>query len=178
MYAQRINGVWTELRGNIVFSPTVYQTAESLTDEQRTDFGVYLIVDMPYHELSPSQKLGKPIYTIAGNTVERTWPAIDKTPDEIAADQQALQNQIVSETQRRLDEFAQTRGYDSILSACTYATSSVPKFRSEGQYCVDARDATWAKLYEILAEVQSGARPAPSGYADIEPDLPVLAWPE
>jgi hypothetical protein len=30
----------------------------------------------------------------------------------------------------------------------------------------------------MLAEVQAGLRPIPSGYADIEADLPPLAWPE
>lgn len=93
-----------------------------------------------------------------------------KSPEE-------LQSEIVAATQQRLDDFARTRGYDGILSLCTYATSTVPKFAAEGQYGVEARDATWAKLYEILAEVEAGTRPMPSGYADIEPLLPPLEWP-
>lgn len=93
-----------------------------------------------------------------------------KTPEMVM-------NECVDGTQSRLDAFAQTRNYDGILSACTYATSTVPKFQAEGQYCVEARDATWAKLYQIMAEVQAGTRPMPSGYADIEGDLPVLQWP-
>jgi hypothetical protein len=90
---------------------------------------------------------------------------------------QTLQESIVKQTQDRLDTFAKTRNYDGILSAATYATSTVPKFQQEGQYAVVARDQTWATLYEILAEVQTGTRPAPTSYADIEPELPVLAWP-
>lgn len=88
-----------------------------------------------------------------------------------------IQASIVSATQQRLDAFARTRNYDGILSACTYATSAVPKFAAEGQYAVQARDATWATLYTILAEVEAGTRPLPSGYADIEQDLPALTWP-
>lgn len=88
-----------------------------------------------------------------------------------------LQQSIVAATQLRLDTFFQTRNYDGVLSACTYATSAVPKFAAEGQYAVQARDATWAALYTILAEVEAGTRPVPSGYADIEQDLPALAWP-
>jgi hypothetical protein len=88
-----------------------------------------------------------------------------------------LQAEIVAATQKRLDDFARTRNYDGILSACTYATSTVPKFAAEGQYCVTARDATWASLYTILGEVQAGTRPVPSGYEDIEGDLPALVWP-
>jgi hypothetical protein len=90
---------------------------------------------------------------------------------------QTLQESIVKQTQDSLDTFAKTRNYDGILSASTYATSTIPKFQQEGQYALEARDQTWATLYEILAEVQAGTRPAPQSYADIEPDLPVLAWP-
>jgi hypothetical protein len=93
-----------------------------------------------------------------------------------AAAAKTLQDSIIAATQQRLDAFAQTRNYDGILSACTYATSTVPKFKTEGQYCVEARDATWATLYAILAEVQAGTRPVPSSFADIESELPVLAW--
>lgn len=84
---------------------------------------------------------------------------------------------ITDSTQKRLDDFARTRNCDGILSACTYAASTVPKFAAEGQYCVERRDATWAKQYAIMAEVEAGARPMPTGYADIEAELPPLAWP-
>lgn len=88
-----------------------------------------------------------------------------------------MQAEIVEAVQRRLDSFAQTRNYDNILSACTYASSSVPRFASEGQAAVDARDATWATLYTLLGEVQAGTRPMPESFADVEPLLPVLEWP-
>ena len=91
---------------------------------------------------------------------------------------EALQSEIVQAVQLRLDTFAQSRNYDSILSACTYATSVIEKFSSEGQYAVNARDMTWAELYTILGEVQAGERPMPTGYAEIESELPVLVWPE
>lgn len=94
-----------------------------------------------------------------------------------AAKARALQAHVVAATQARLDTFAQTRNYDGILSACTYATSSITNFQAEGQYAVDARDSTWAALYTIIGEVQAGTRPMPAGFADIEADLPVLAWP-
>jgi hypothetical protein len=90
----------------------------------------------------------------------------------------AVKNQIIDATQKRLDDFAQTRNYDGILSACTYATSSIEKFQSEGMYCVNARDETWGTLYDILAAVQGGSRPVPESYADIENELPSLVWPE
>ncbi len=94
----------------------------------------------------------------------------------IAAEQQRLIATITAEVQQRLDGFAQTRNYDGILSACTYATSTVPQFATEGQYCVNARDSTWAALYAVMADVQAGTIPMPSGIDDIS--LPVLEWPE
>ena len=84
---------------------------------------------------------------------------------------------IVEATQARLDDFAKTRNYDGILSACTYASSAITKFQTEGQYCVDARDNTWATLYTIMGEVQAGTRPMPGSWADVEILLPVLTWP-
>ena len=84
---------------------------------------------------------------------------------------------IVIETQARLDTFAQTRGYDRILSACTYASSANAGFSAEGQYCVIARDTTLATLYSIMADVEQGLRGVPSGYSDIKAELPVLEWP-
>lgn len=94
-----------------------------------------------------------------------------------------VESGIVAATQARLDTFAQTRNYDGILSACTYAGSTNAQFAKEGTYCVAARDNTWNTLYTILAQVQAGNWPTtgagkqPSGYSDIEASLPALAWP-
>ena len=98
---------------------------------------------------------------------------------ELAAEieRQRIEQEIVTSVQGRLDAFARTRNYDGILSACTYAASSVPRFKADADYCVAARDNTWAALYAGLAEVLAGTRPMPTGYADIEPLLPELVWP-
>ena len=97
-------------------------------------------------------------------------PAPQKTPEEI-------QVEVVQATQARLDSFAQTRNYDDIKSACGYAGCSVAKFDAEGSYCRDARAETWDALYTLLAEVEAGTRPMPTGFAEIEPLLPALSWP-
>lgn len=105
------------------------------------------------------------------------WVAsyVPPAPEPLTPEQ--LQAMVVQATQQRLDDFARTRNYDGILSACTYADSSVPKFATEGQYAVTARDATWAALYALLAEVQAGTRPAPASFDDVQPLLPALEWP-
>jgi hypothetical protein len=92
-----------------------------------------------------------------------------KTLEEIIAE-------FSAKVQARLDTFARTRGYDGILSACTYATSMYQKFSTEGQYCVNSRDATWAKCHEVLNDVQSNQRSVPT-WEELEAELPVLSWP-
>lgn len=117
-----------------------------------------------------------PIFTDNDDATAEEQQAIyvaQKTAEKNAA----LQESIVSATQKRLDDFAKTRNYDGVLSLCTYATSTNVNFKMEGQYGVEARDATWSKLYQIMAEVEAGTRPMPNGYADIESELPTLTWP-
>jgi hypothetical protein len=112
-----------------------------------------------------------------GSTWTQAWEVYALSADEIAQNLQDLKDQIARDTQRHLDDFAKTRNYDGMLSLCTYATSTNPTFAAEGQYGVESRDATWAALYAMLAEVEAGTRPVPSGFADIEPELPALVWP-
>lgn len=78
--------------------------------------------------------------------------------------------------QRRLDEIAAERGYDSILSLCTYATSSVPKFQIEGQYGVELRDQCWTTGYAVLAEIAAGDRDWPTDEEALAM-MPEMAWP-
>lgn len=107
---------------------------------------------------------------------------VEMTPEEIDAhlNPPPAPEQIIAQytaaVQKHLDDFARTRGYDGILSAATYATSTVPKFKAEGQYAVEARDATWAKCYEVLAAVEAGSRPMPT-LDELLAELPVLTWP-
>lgn len=126
-----------------------------------------------YREVTPEQDS-------LGNWM-RTYEVYDLDPEQAAANQaehvKRLTESIVQQTQQRLDNFAKTRNYDSILSLATYATSTNQKFQAEGQYGVTARDATWARLYEIMTEVEAGTRPMPNSFEDIEPELPTLEWP-
>jgi hypothetical protein len=103
------------------------------------------------------------------------WNGSSFAPAPIAPEQ--IKTEIIVATQQRLDDFAKTRNYDGIVSLCTYASSPSAKFKAEGQYGVDVRDASWTKLYEILAEVEAATRPMPTSYSDIESELPTLAWP-
>ncbi len=143
------------------------------------------------HKIVSGNEPALPLYWVAGALAYDSgyWYVFDQvTYDNFVAQARALyekkahenavrvQASIMAATQARLDDFARTRNYDGILSLCTYATSTNPTFAKEGQYGVNMRDATWAKLYEMLAEVEAGIRPVPTGYVDIEAELPVLDW--
>ena len=170
-------------QGNIEFSATVFQPAHTLTQEQCEQFRVYPLTptELPaYDPITHGVRAATPVKV--GNDWHQAWEVYPLPAEDVEANQaaaaQALQQSIVDATQQRLDDFARTRNYDGILSACTYATSAVPKFAAEGQYAVQARDATWAALYAFMADVQAGKQPVPTGFADVEPLLPALEWPQ
>lgn len=131
-----------------------------------------------YDSVTQTVQSSGPVLTNKGH-YEQSWTIVDLDPEIVAQNQAAkleqLKSSIVQQVQSRLDAFAQTKNYDSILSAASYATSSNPVFKSEGQTAVDLRDATWAELYTILSEVEAGTRTVTS-FADIEADLPILTW--
>lgn len=88
-----------------------------------------------------------------------------------------VQAAFTAAIQQHLDTWAQSRGYDGILSACTYATSKLPRFKAEGQAAVNARDAVWSAAYALVEEVQAGTKPMPT-LDDVIATLPALSWPE
>ena len=88
----------------------------------------------------------------------------DNTPEsEYTEVELAEQNKqmLLTAVQNMLDNDAKAKGYDSILSACSYAAYP-NQFQAEGQEFLVKRSAVWAKYYEILGEVEAGTRPAPT----------------
>ena len=113
----------------------------------------------------------------AGKVITVDAAGVPMLTDPAPPTQAQIKAALTGAIQQRLDDFARTRNYDNILSACTYATSTVAKFKTEGQACVNLLDATWAAAYTILANVQAGKRPMPTSIADIKADLPAAVWP-
>ena len=88
----------------------------------------------------------------------------------------STKSRLTSAIQSMLDDKAKERNYDSILSLCTYATSTAAKFSKEGQAAVEWRDEVWAKGYAILADVEGGERAIPT-VDELLSELPSFVWP-
>lgn len=86
-----------------------------------------------------------------------------------------IQKMLTDGVQAYMDSMAQTRGYDNIHTACSYANSTDHIFAAEGQACLQWRDMVWRKCYNILAEVQAGSRDIPTA-EELIAELPVLVW--
>lgn len=106
-----------------------------------------------------------------------SFPEPAQPEPEPADPTQALIAQVTRVVQIRLDSVAQQRGYDGILSACTYVASAVPRFKAEAEAAVAWRDAVWSKCYEILAQAQAGERAVPS-LGEVLQELPQIQWPQ
>lgn len=97
------------------------------------------------------------------------------TDVDIANTEESITNNLTAAIQKYMDNVAKEKSYDGILSACTYATSTNPTFAAEGQACVAWRDAVWAYCYQVMADVQAGARAIPTK-EELIAELPTKPW--
>lgn len=74
------------------------------------------------------------------------------------AQQQAALTQAVQDF---MDAAAKLKGYDSILSACSYA-GAPNSFQAEGQSFLAWRAACWAYCYQVQAAVTAGTQSMPT----------------
>lgn len=87
-----------------------------------------------------------------------------------------IKTKLLESVDKHLNSTVQQRGYDSILSACSYAFANADKtFKAEGEKALEWRSLVYRKCYDILAEVESGKRDIPSR-EELLAELPKLEW--
>lgn len=154
-----------------------FSLPEILSDDTLTALDIAEVHIEPftesYNQLTEKLVLGEVVE--ADGLFSVGYIVAPKYPTEKEQEEELIKY-FVDKTQTRLDDFAKQRGYDGILSACTYATSKIQKFQEEGQKCVDMRDSTWAALYDVLEKVKNKEIETPSSYDDIVQFLPELIW--
>ena len=126
------------------------------------------VADIPATaRLSQLQPDGSVICYMPGDALP---PAPEPPHEEMALLMAAPYSDAV---QSMLDSAAQARAYDGILSMVSYAGDAHPKFGPEGAAAEAWRTKCWAKCYEIIAAVESGARPMPT-VAELLAEMPAL----
>lgn len=155
MYAIIKNGIAERLQnGNYPFAENVFQPARTLIAEQKAQFGVVDLVDEPpiYNRLT--QTINDAGEELVGGVWKRKW-------DVVARDGAAIIQDLTNAVQNHLDSEARARGYDNIVSACSYAGAANP-FQSEGTAFVAWRGNVWAACHAVMSEVTAGTRAIPS----------------
>ena len=94
-------------------------------------------------------------------------------PREPTADE--IKQMLIDGVQNYMDEVAMTRGYDGILSACSYIDTGVERFDIEGAQARKWRSQVWAYCYEYLDDVLAGTRTIPS-LEELIAELPKINW--
>lgn len=129
-----------------------------------------------------TQELSPPRFVVRSDLkeVQTMYDVWEKTPEQIAAhdaEQTAgLKSGMIQAIQNMLDQAAQAKGYDSIISACSYAAGGDTLFAREGRAFLAWREAVWLKAYEILAAVEGGQRAVPTVEVLLS-EMPVLVLP-
>jgi hypothetical protein len=84
------------------------------------------------------------------------------TPDPAALEAAAVAAYEAS-VQKHMDDTAWLYGYDSALTAISYAEEpAVPAFQTEGQAFRAWRSLVWAQCRDVLAQYQAGSIQAPT----------------
>lgn len=104
------------------------------------------------------------------------WHQIRQPQPSPDALREVMITEFETAVQNLLDSTARARGYDHIISLCSYAGDPNPRWDAEGQAGRVWRSAVWQSCAETLSAVLSGTREAPTKDELIE-SLPKIVWP-
>lgn len=85
-------------------------------------------------------------------------------------------NVLRTVVQMHLDATVKERGYDDILTACSYATDKNVIFRKEGTACLNWRSEVRTALNAVVEAIKEKPRSVPTA-EELIAELPTLLWP-
>jgi hypothetical protein len=91
------------------------------------------------------------------------WVAAGNTAGTVQISAAQVMAQMAAAVQTILDDKARAYGYDSMMTAVTYADEpAVPKFQVEGLAFRAWRSLVWQTAHDNLADIQAGLKPFPA----------------
>lgn len=160
-----------------VYRPSVPDCTEV---QYAVENGIEMVEGIPTIKFNIVDKFSDiPEYTDPNGVVQ---PAITKAEQEIKyyndkakAELKAVKDMFVNAIQNMLDSKAKEKGYDSIVSVCSYAGYE-NTFKAEGEAYGIWRALCWQTGYLILANVEVGTRQMPT-VEEVLSELPELVLP-
>jgi hypothetical protein len=178
IYARIVDGVLVE-----------YPVTQEIIEARSVPPEWYTPVMAPERPEIPVGYALKEIYTITGNTLAVAYSLYEIGLDVLFTmvaphGKQSINPDILGlilkkgevVVKQRLNDFAQAKGYDTIDSLVSYATSQVMSRAMEARRGVDARDKLYDAYYAYCAEVHANKVDTPLSIYDISEALPVLKW--
>lgn len=147
-----------------------------LNNADLSDIGVYKVAFVNRPTVNYTQMVEESDPVLQNGVWTQVWSVRQATSSEQAANMAVIVQQFTEAIQHHLDITAQTKNYASIISACSYAAGTHPKYSAEGKACLMWREAVWDKGYQILNDVQNGIRPMPT-IEQVINELPLINWP-
>lgn len=137
-----------------------------LTEEELKELGYLKVIYEDYPTNTDEFKKVVQISEVKGDTYVVSYEIVSKNLEELTA-------LFKEKTQELLDAKARERGYDDILSACSYAGYD-NDFRAEGESFGIWRAKVWKYGYALLNGVAEGTHKLPASFDEILAEMPTF----
>lgn len=137
--------------------------------------GVFAVQPVPAPQASWARIVSEVEPQLVDGVWVQSWAVRDATDAEKVAIVGARERQCSDAARVHLNAGAQSRGYDDIVAACSYAASSHARFGQEGRDCLQWRDAVWDAVSVVFEDVRAGRRDLPTA-EEVVAELPRIVW--
>lgn len=139
---------------------------EFLTEEELKELGYLKVIYKDYPANTDEFKKVVQSSEVKDDTYVISYEITDKNLEELTA-------LFKEKTQELLDAKAREKGYDDILSACSYAGYE-NYFKAEGESFGIWRAKVWKYGYALLNAIAEGKHKMPANFDEILAEMPTL----